>query len=817
LAFYDKRLPKANNSPTNPLLEPLNNYLAANMPGNTNYWTVNMRLDAHISMKHRVFFRGTVAHYWEDARDWLFSTEKGLASWDADRPRRNAVVDWTYTVNPSTVLNVNVSADQAYNRNARSVMMSYKPTDVGLPKYMDDKCTGVQGCALPRMAWSGYSEMASSVDSILRNRTQSLQSNLSHIRGSHTFRAGIDFRQGYVTTTSGGGNTSGLFSFSNTYTRKDEDGSAPAGTLGLSYAAYMLGIPSSISVDTNSSSATLTPFYGWYVEDTWRLTRNLTITPGLRFEYEGGATERYNQALIGWDAAYKPPIADAAAAAYAKAPLTEVPVSSFQTYGGTLYANKDGAPRSYWKGELMWLPRLSAAWQFNPKMILRGGYGIFFNPHGAPYSWDQTGYSRSTSTTVSNDFGQTWNFPAAANPANGNTPLKDPFPVRFDGTRFDVPYGNALGKNAYLGSSFSYTKDLARKHTRVQRWRIGVQRQLSANMVVEAAYWGQWADRLGVGSNLRALPGSYWATGMVRNDAIASNLNSNVTNPFQISNFASLATSDPLLYQRMSTSSFFTSSTVQKNRLLRPGAQNMSGLSTTDYIGKARSHSLELTFERRFSKGLSLNASYTRAKGENWTSIINEFETAPRMWLPTNNPIPHRLIITAIYELPIGKGQRFLTNGILSHLIGNWQTAVTYEFQPGAFLGWGNYFYYGDLKTLPQELKKGTKTLDRWFNTDIPIEKTSGKNPASYHVRVFPLDITSVRADGISVYNANLRRDILLGERMRLELRLDALNVQNRTQFAGPDNNPTSTNFGRVTSGSGAVNRSYQIQAKIQF
>jgi hypothetical protein len=142
---------------------------------------------------------------------------------------------------------------------------------------------------------------------------------------------------------------------------------------------------------------------------------------------------------------------------------------------------------------------------------------------------------------------------------------------------------------------------------------------------------------------------------------------------------------------------------------------------------------------------------------------------------------------------------------------------VTYEFQPGAFLGWGNYFYYGDLKTLPQELKKGTKTLDRWFNTDIPIEKTSGKNPASYHVRVFPLDITSVRADGISVYNANLRRDILLGERMRLELRLDALNVQNRTQFAGPDNNPNSTNFGRVTSGSGAVNRSYQIQAKIQF
>src|SRR2546422_9858645 len=74
-----------------------------------------------------------------------------------------------------------------------------------------------------------------------------------------------------------------------------------------------------------------------------------------------------------------------------------------------------------------------------------------------------------------------------------------------------------------------------------------------------------------------ARPGAVLATGLLRNDTIANNLNANVTNPFNIQNFAGLRTSDPLIYQDMTTQGFFTSSTIRKSQLLRPFPQ-MNGL-----------------------------------------------------------------------------------------------------------------------------------------------------------------------------------------------------------------------------------------------
>jgi hypothetical protein len=60
-------------------------------------------------------------------------------------------------------------------------------------------------------------------------------------------------------------------------------------------------------------------------------------------------------------------------------------------------------------------------------------------------------------------------------------------------------------------------------------------------------------------------------------------------------------------------------------------------------------------------------------------------------------------------------------------------------------------------------------------------------------------------------------REFRMGERARLQLRLDALNLQNRSQFAGPDVSPYSTNFGRVTSQTATHNRFLQIQGRIRF
>ena len=182
-----------------------------------------------------------------------------------------------------------------------------------------------------------------------------------------------------------------------------------------------------------------------------------------------------------------------------------MPASQFVVAGGNLYAGVKGADRKLWRNELMWLPRVSAAWQANSKTVVRGGYGVYFDTLNALNQGpDQYGFSRTTNTVLTNDFGQTWR---AGDPANGVSPLKDPFPVRADGTRFDTPFRDSLGAMARAGQGFTYT-DYNRRHPRVQRWRAGVQRELTSNMMVEVSYWGQWADRIGLTAREDALPES---------------------------------------------------------------------------------------------------------------------------------------------------------------------------------------------------------------------------------------------------------------------------------------------------------------------
>jgi len=325
-----------------------------------------------------------------------------------------------------------------------------------------------------------------------------------------------------------------------------------------------------------------------------------------------------------------------------------------------------------------------------------------------------------------------------------------------------------------------------------------------------------WGDHLAVSQNLQGLPAQYWNTTMTRNNAIATNLNANVPNPFNISNFASLQSSNPALYRQMSTLGFFTSSTIAKNRLLRAFPQ-MNGLTTTQYYGKAKNNSFQAGFQRRLSKGLNLNANYTYSDALLWNQIINEYDATPRQWTPTNSPLPHRFNATGIYELPFGNGRAYLQHGILSKVVGMWQVALTYDFQQGPFLTWGNNFYSGDLNTVSQTLTEGTKTFDRWFNTSAPFEKNAANGPAAFQARVFPVDITSVRADGLNQWNANLRRDFRIKEKVTFEVRMDALNLFNRSQFAAPDNNPFNTTFGKITSQTATLNRFYQIQGRIRF
>jgi hypothetical protein len=268
----------------------------------------------------------------------------------------------------------------------------------------------------------------------------------------------------------------------------------------------------------------------------------------------------------------------------------------------------------------------------------------------------------------------------------------------------------------------------------------------------------------------------------------------------------------------MNTLGYFTSPTIAKNRLLRPFPQMNNLQDNAANTGEARTHALELNFQRRFSRGFNLNLSYTRLSQRNRTFIDNEFETEPSIWYPSDTARPHRFTATGIYELPFGKGKQFLQSGILNHVLGGWQLAGTYEFQNGPLLAWGNLFYRGDLSSFEEDATSGyEKSLNQWFNTSLPFERVAANQPAGFQARVFPRFFDRTRADGLNQWNANILRRIPLTERVRLELRGDIINLQNRSQMAGPDLSPTSTNFGRITSQTSSLNRFYQVQARLQF
>ncbi len=793
-----------------PNTDPVNNYLASQTPYNWNYKAFSNRIDYQLSDKWRMFGRWSFNDFGpEDRGDWTYETARGLNLNGLVRNNKGGNIDVVYTQSATTLWNFNIAMNQFREGNIQPKALEYKPSDIGLPSYIDQKAGDL--ALLPQMAIAGYSTISpGGYSTWTRTRQMTVKLEGTFIRGNHSIRAAFDNRNQYR-TGGGGGNTSGNFSFNQNYMRRNDDGFTPASDLGLGMAAFILGLPSGASIATNDTYATHTPYYASFIQDSWRVTSKLTLNLGLRQEYEMGATERYNRMMGNFDPNASLPIAAAVQANYARSPIAELPASQFIVKGGNTYTG-DGNRRLY-KNELMWLPRFGAAYQANSKTVIRGGYGIFFDTINVlNFGPDQFGFSRSTSSIISNDFGQTWNFPSNASPANFRSPLIDPFPVRADGSRFDTPTGAALGAMARVGRGFGYTA-FDQPHARQQRWQIGLQRQVGSNMVVTAFYAGSYSDRISLGRNVSPLPEQYWASGTVRNDAVANNLNANVANPFYIRNL-NQADFPPLVWADMNTNGFFTSPTIRRSQLLRP-FPHMNGLTNnTEYSAYTKSHEFQASFEKRFAKGWNLNLALTSMNLREADIFLNEFDTQ-RTERPSNDGRPVRFTATGVYELPFGKGKALYSsaNRAMDLLVGGWQLAATYEYQPGALTDFGNLFYYGNNVA---DVASVNRTWETWFNT-ANFERNQARGPNSFHRRVFPTRIDGIRADSTNQWNANMSKNFAITERTKMQLRLNALNLQNRSQMAGPNADPFSTNFGRIVSQTAATNRWIEVQARLTF
>jgi hypothetical protein len=438
----------------------------------------------------------------------------------------------------------------------------------------------------------------------------------------------------------------------------------------------------------------------------------------------------------------------------------------------------------------------------------------------------------ATSTTMTNDHGLTFccNLGSVGNLSAANNPLNDPFPVRADGTRFTTPYGNSLGEIIRQGRGWTI-KPRDYSPAWQQRWRVGVSRQLRRDMVVEVSYNGAYS-KIPLDHTLSPVPQQYWSTGNTRNQAVEDYLNTFVSNPFNVSNFTSLQTSNPKVWNYLNTQSYFTATTLRRYQLIRayPG---MNGLNRTDPRGGTNKyHDLEVSFEKRMSKGLHTAVLYTRAYDMVRDYIPNEYDPTPQ-WRPGADVRPHRFVWQMIWELPFGKGRTWLTQGPLQHVLGGWMLSWIYQYQNGPATGWNDRrYFYGDPKQLGALFNHDavhSKDIHMWFDPSIAYKGTgpipagftgfegrSSMQAAGWQVATFANRLDVLREDGIRNWDVKIQRSFRMYERLNTRASVDLLNATNHTNFAGPNTDPTSTNFGRVDTQRG-LSRVIQFNLRFDF
>lgn len=183
---------------------------------------------------------------------------------------------------------------------------------------------------------------------------------------------------------------------------------------------------------------------------------------------------------------------------------------------------------------------------------------------------------------------------------------------------------------------------------------------------------------------------------------------------------------------------------------------------------------------------------------------------------------PHRVVISGIYELPVGRGRSLLSSAgrLLDALVGGYQVQGIYQYQSGRPLVWGNVAYFGDPSAL--RTKINSDTVSTPGNPDREVFDTSGFLPPGVdirlrnNVRTFPSRLPGFRSQPISQVDLSLIKNIHFRETARMQVRVEFLNATNTAQFGEPNLDPTSSNFGRVTN---QVNlpRNIQVGLRVIF
>ena len=266
---------------------------------------------------------------------------------------------------------------------------------------------------------------------------------------------------------------------------------------------------------------------------------------------------------------------------------------------------------------------------------------------------------------------------------------------------------------------------------------------------------------------------------------------------------------------------------------------NFGYVEYTNSIGVGKYNGLEATLSRRFTNGLSVRLAYTYSRSlDNTPEELESNSGAPpngrdyAAWYgPSDFDIPHRVALSYVYELPFGTGRRFVNSGLLSKIIGGFQTSGVYTYYSG------HPFTVNEGGTLAAALDAfGQATAvpnlvgnpvivgnpNCWFyvSANSACAKLDPSGTNAYQVTatgvVGDSGRNTLRGPHTNVFDFSLVRDFPIKESLKLQFRWEVFNLFNAVLFGQPNNNVTSGAAGQITTLSGDP-RVMQFALRLSF
>jgi hypothetical protein len=685
------------------------------------------------------------------------------------------VTDYTRTQNPTTVWTARYGL--IYQNFFRNPMEPFDLTTLGLPNYMKQNSTAL---VFPTFAPAGFDDIGTEGWLIMDRQegVHQFSGSLTKIVGGHNIKAGAEYRMFFLDYLQPGF-PSGQFSYGINPTRQLEN--VANNLQGNGMASMLLGWGTGGQFHIEPKAFSRSRYWGFYIQDDWKITRKLTLNLGLRYEFDVPRWETLNRYSY-WDLSAQ----------------SAVQAQGFNTRGVMRFV--DGNTRSDFNGDYNnFSPRIGFAYAVNNKTAIRGGFGLLYSLSRATvFGRPGAGFTINSNPTFSLD-----------NNATLWASMSNPYP-----NGMLLPPGSSLGDRTFLGLGAGPTLRENNRNPEYYSWNLSIQRELPMQSVLEINYTANKGTHLFVPfTSLTPLDPQYWGLGRTA-------LNAMVANPFygQIT--------DPRAVN-------LNGRNVQLFRLLRP-MPHFDGASVGTAeppVGNSIYHGLQAKWEKRFSKGMTFVTHYT------WSKMIDDssISSGNTAWLggstsmqnPLNrrlerslsaHDIAHRLVLTGSYQLPVGRGRAFGTsmNRWLDAFIGGWEVSGFYTAQGGNPLQIaqnGGVLWNGtqrpNLNGNPSTSGRMQDRLNGYFNTSAfstPAADTFGTAPR----------YLNYRGPGIRTLDAALLKSFTTKEGQRFEFRLETQNTTNTPIFSDPASAFGAANFGQIT-GTKIGPRELQLGFKYYF